>query len=343
MNKRRIQIFDADEWNAILKRAYACTTMRDGRVDDYCYSLENNSFLKVALKNVELTTKWGLNMLPTTYYFTLDGTVKAMDTGSECYSLWRRAGTYYDENGKKGNYFPNMRDDPVLAKHVGFKIVKGEKTSFANTLAGYLYSNPKYEDGKKHHCYIYDLNSAYLAQVKDRMPDTRAYKAFSRKVAKGEVGFLFDNNLTLVDREGLYADVIFDEIETPDQIKRFANDWYERRKDPEFKAKAKRVPCLGIGYMQWTNPYIRSYVICKCNRFIKRLQDENTILCNTDAIFSACPLELKIGSGLGEFKFEENDIILSGMNYSLNDKDVTRGKFGDLLYRIDEKGYIYDV
>mgnify|MGYP003288864496 CR=1 FL=1 len=46
------------------------------------------------------------------------------------------------------------------------------------------------------------------------------------------------------------------------------------------------VPALHV-YLQKTNPFWRSIIIHRCNRYVQSLIDENTIYSNTDCIVSA--------------------------------------------------------
>ena len=298
--KRRIQIFDADEMNRQIERAYRYTNVIFGKHEDndnIHRTLSDFSWFHYAIKNVTLTTAWGTNMKPTTFIFTLDGKEVPMRQGSECYAILRKCA---------GEYIPSLRNDKLLKSYVGF--IDGK---FANRQAGLLWSNPKFNK-KEVYAYGYDINSAYLYPLYTIIPDTRKVKGLNRNVGKGEIGFLFDNELTMVEKG--YADVIFDLIESPACLKSYCERWFEKKKQKSPEAKQQIVNA--VGYMQYHNPYLRSYIICTCNNRIKSLIDkETTILCNTDAIYSTVPLDLDLGDGIGQFKSDEGYIKIDGVNY----------------------------
>lgn len=298
--KRRVQIFDADAMNKEIARAERYTNIVFGKYEDnekLYRSLKDFSWFHYGTKNVTLTTSWGTNMSPTTYLFTLDGKPAPLRQGSECYAILRKAA---------GEYIPSLRDDELLKKHIGF--VDGK---FANRQAGILWSNPKFNK-QEVYAYGYDINSAYLEPLYTMIPDTRRYKGFERKVESGEVGFIFNSNLSMVEKG--YADVIFDLIESPKCLRDYCERWYKRKQNKDTEAKQQIVNA--VGYMQYHNPYLRAYIISRCNRRIKKLINlETTILCNTDAIYSTVPLDLDIGTNIGQFKRDEGYIKLDGVNY----------------------------
>ena len=168
--KRRIQIKDIDQWNGLMDRVEEYTTvleMLKEEDDNPHHSLADFSYYKESPKYVTLTTGWGFNNKPTTFIFTTNGDNVHLRQGSEEYGIQRRA---FKE------YLPDLSDDPILLKRVGK--VNGK---FLNKIAGIQKFNPKYNH-KKTYCYQYDLNSAYLAQMYYKIPDTRSVKDYDREI-----------------------------------------------------------------------------------------------------------------------------------------------------------------
>ena len=288
------------------------------------HSLADFSYYKESPKYVTLTTRWGFNNKPTTFIFTTNGDDVHLRQGSEEYGIQKRA---FKE------YLPDLSDDPILLKRVGK--VNGK---FLNKIAGIQKFNPKYNH-KKTYCYQYDLNSAYLAQMYCKIPDTRAVKDYDREITEGEIGFIFDDELTLIDKPGLFAEIIFDLIDSPEDVKKYCERWFQRKKDKVNGAKHQIVD--SIGYMQYKNPYMRSYIIHKCNYYIQSLLREDTILCNTDAIYSEVPRDLEIGTGLGQWKYSEGFITLNDLNYKSDEfGDVERGILKNVVYKVENRRII---
>ena len=288
------------------------------------HSLADFSYYKESPKYVTLTTRWGFNNIPTTFIFTTNGDDVHLRQGSEEYGIQRRA---FKE------YLPDLSNDPILLKRVGK--VNGK---FLNKIAGIQKFNPKYNH-KKTYCYQYDLNSAYLAQMYCKIPDTRAVKDYDREIKEGEIGFIFDDELTLIDKPGLFAEIIFDLIDSPEDVKKYCERWFQRKKDKVNGAKHQIVDA--IGYMQYKNPYMRSYIIHKCNYYIQSLLREDTILCNTDAIYSEVPRDLEIGTGLGQWKYSEGFITLNDLNYKSDEfGDVERGILKNVVYKVENRRII---
>lgn len=288
------------------------------------HSLADFSYYKESPKYVTITTRWGFNNQPTTFIFTTNGDDVHLRQGSEEYGIQRRA---FKE------YLPDLSDDPILLNRVGK--VNGK---FLNKIAGIQKFNPKYNH-KKTYCYQYDLNSAYLAQMYYKIPDTRAVKDYDREITEGEIGFIFDDELTLIDKPGLFAEIIFDLIDSPEDVKKYCERWFQRKKDKVNGAKHQIVDA--IGYMQYKNPYMRSYIIHKCNYYIQSLLREDTILCNTDAIYSEVPRDLEIGTGLGQWKYSEGFITLNDLNYKSDEfGDVERGILKNVVYKVENRRII---
>jgi hypothetical protein len=183
--------------------------------------------------------------------------------------------------------------------------------------AGILYKNDKFK-GKRVPAYSYDINSAFSAQMLGPLPDL-ATARLNDVVGENEVGFVHKPNEALgglkdvlvpIYTKGVECEYVFKLMESP--YKRFVETWYDRKnkaKTKEAKTKAKMILNASIGYLQKTNPFWRSVIIHRCNRYVQSLIDENTIYSNTDCIVSAVrrpDIEEHLGTGLGEFKLEHS-------------------------------------
>lgn len=183
----------------------------------------------------------------------------------------------------------------------------------------FLYFNPEYE-GKRVHAYMYDINSAYSTVMANYdFPDT-SVEPEAKVVGKGEIGFNANGDLV---HEGGFAYWVFPLMESP--YKKFVEKWYQKKKDAKDKkekTKAKAVMNYYVGMLQKYNCFLRAYIVNSCSEYIKSLMDsKTTLMSNTDSIVSLVPLEnLKIGDGLGEWKFEEGQIAYIGNNYQWNDE-----------------------
>lgn len=318
MTKDRTRfILDADKFNKILQAANNCSNVvfcdyQDLRLAGK--SLSTHSCLVEKQVHIFLTTQfyeWKKNKyLPTTYIFRKDGAEDIVMTGADAYQHMQRA---YKS--------PTFVNDPVIKKY----IPTNHKGSFAYSAPPKLYYNEKY-DNTEHQVYIYDLNSAYGYQLlSDRFPDTTHYQLFTI-LHDNQVGFLFDNQLTMVTTPGIQCDIVFDTMESP--YKKYVHDVYKMKKEGktrEERLRGKNLLNLPIGYQQRKNPFIRSFIVHSCNNFINLLIDDNTCMCNTDAIYSVVPRpELEIGTEIGQWKLEYNGLFRQrGMNYQKVEKDET--------------------
>ena len=137
---------------------------------------------------------------------------------------------------------------------------------YMNKQSGILENNPLY-NGKRTRVWAYDLNSAYAATLYNKVPDTRKIAGYYREVVKGkEIGFILGTSLTYID-EG-YAEIIFELIDSPKELKDWILKWYEKKKNPKSeqeKIDAKACLTYTVGYMQYTNPWLRAYVVESCN------------------------------------------------------------------------------
>ena len=191
----------------------------------------------------------------------------------------------------------------------------GYKLKDLGTCSGILYENMKFQ-GKRVQAWAYDINSAFSTQMLEPLPDL----ATGRKndvIGENEVGFVLQPDfasmapkwlLVPIFTHGIKAEYVFKLMESP--YKKFVESWYNKKKcakNAQDKAKAKMVLNASIGYLQRVNPFWRSCIIYRCNKYVEALRDENTIYSNTDCIVSTCrrpDLEDNIGTGLGQFKLE---------------------------------------
>lgn len=334
--KRKIQVFDYQEINKLLDRIERLSHVEYGKEykDKTKYqSLYCFSFCKFNPKNVIITTRWGENLLPTTYVFTRDHTEYHLKQGSEEYGIFKRC-TKDIVDGVEVEYVPDFANDKWTIQHVG-----KEEGKFQTKNSGIQEYNPKFLF-KKTFCYEYDLNSAYLSVLYKQMPDTN-HPVYNRILEDNEIGFIVRDELTLITTPGSAVEIAFPLIETPKKIKEYCERWFERKRNKSKNAKHQIVD--SIGYLQYHNPYLRAYIVESCNNYIKSLMNkETTILCNTDAIFSTVPLDLNIGLNIGEFKVKEGYIKISGLDYESEEfGDVHRGKQRNNYYEVVNNRLVY--
>ena len=198
----------------------------------------------------------------------------------------------------------------------------GKFTLSASPILDY---NKKFEKQELKDCYEYDLNSAYASVMIGKIPDLDNPIEGVAKVEEGEVGFIYDEHLTLVKGGiGEAANIRFKLIDAPEGLKRFATKYYNIKKNStgKEKEKAKDMLNLPIGYCQRYNPFFRAYIVNTCNEKIKSLIDENTLFWNTDAIFSKVRrTDLDIGDNIGQFKeIHCNTLRYIGNNYQVDNE-----------------------
>ena len=179
-------------------------------------------------------------------------------------------------------------------------------------------TNPYYH-GKRVHAYYYDINSAYANVMANyRFPDTSVTPT-SGYVSEGEIGFSSDGELCF---EGDFATYIFP-LTQDHPYEKFARYYYDKKanaKTPEEKRKAKETLNFSVGFLQNRNPFIRAFIVNMCNKIINDIVEDkvgvkNWILSNTDCIISTVPIpSLKIGTGLGEWKYKEGTVAVLGTN-----------------------------
>lgn len=250
---------------------------------------------------------------PCTYMFNLNRETKGLvaTTGARCYSTLKR---YYD--------IP----DASIYTPIKDLLIKTPNGTYAASCAAEI--GFRGDDDHKyslHDCYEYDLNSAFSAQLLNGMPDL--FKPdYSGRVKPGQVGFLITAiDRVRIDEVGALCDIAFPRLNsTPEGLLRFINHWYDIKKKSTGaeKAKAKARLNYSIGFAQRRNPFFRAFIIRKCNAYIKSVMDSDTILWNTDAIFSTKRrYDLPIGKEIGQFKeIAIKRLVYRGNTYQINDE-----------------------
>lgn len=224
----------------------------------------------------------------------------------------------------------------------------GRIVQSAKPILGY---NKKF-DKTEHPVVVYDLNSAYAMALVDKIIDTYNPR-YCDFVGENEVGF-FSSDINLkIRHKGEYADVVFPLIESP--YKDFARKYYEIKKTApkgsDERELAKQILVITVGLWQNVNPYLRAYVIGKCNEyieyFLKKYKDK-ICMWNTDALYCTEHIEELdnlIGDDIGQFKIEyEGMFRQKGCNYQKLDleehKTSYRGK-SKILFK-DEYNILTD-
>lgn len=289
---------------------------------------------------------------------------------------------YYEPQYKATRYIVNLNDEDkatvkglqcfnklqqycykaVAAKKYGYELLDkwydqkdGRYYCSSKPIIGY---DPRYEKAELKDIYEYDINSAYSSIMLQGIPDVN-HPYFDTKTKKNQIGFFIDEDLTMTEKPGIYCNVVFDIIQLTDDQKKYINKLYNLKETAKTEYEhnmAKLALNAGIGYYQRFNPFIRAYIVQKCNNAILGLLDDETILWNTDAIFSLKRRpELALGASIGEFKEIKIDrFVYSGCNYQINHeipkyrgipKAWFKGKQFDLLKDTLPKRcnkYIYD-
>lgn len=244
-------------------------------------SMSTHSYLEIGMVNITLSTMWAGDFKPASYVCRLDGEVDIDLQGVEAYATLQK---YYKT--PKVEHYPDI--EAMMSKT--------EKGSYAASAGPLVDNNPAY-DGVRMTVWEYDINSAYATELMNRIPNLRASRTFDW-VKPGEIGFFIDDELSLVP-PGYYADVVMPLMDSP--YKEFAWKYYKKKQEGDVRAKS--MLNLAIGYLQRTNPFIRSYIVHRCNDRIKLLIDSNTVMWNTDAIYSIVRRpDLDIGDGIGQWK-----------------------------------------
>lgn len=280
--------------------------------------LSFNIVIEIKDTKLEITTKYGPELLKAcTYIFNLNDEDMFVQSGLETFSQLNR--WFKVKKAKDYNYNRLER---------WFDDTTGKYVCSARPTLGF---NKKYENQELTNCYEYDINSAYFNALLKQVPDLDN-PIYNSRVKKNQVGFIIDDNLTMIQGESkAIVDVVFNLIPTPQGLKDYCSKWYgiknkaKRENDEQLKLKAKAFLNLPIGYSQRYNPFLRAYVVHNCNKVINDLVEKNKDCClfwNTDAIFTTKPLDDKLilGENIGEWKkIEGNRLRYKGNVYQIDD------------------------
>lgn len=278
-------------------------------------SLSNCTLIISKETKIEVITKYSPyepKQKDCTYLFNLNNDIEIVFSGRKCYAEMSK---YYK--------VPDFRKTELADKYID-----NENGKFVLSASPLVWFNKNFNETKLQKVYEYDLNSAYAAAMLNKIPDTSKPR-YNANVRKNEIGYLLVDGLPLVNKG--YADVVFPLIDTPKELIEYITKYYNIKKtaiDAKIKTNAKAKLNLPIGYAQRTNPFFRSYIVNKCNEFITNLMDDNTLLCNTDALFSKVKrTDLDIGQEIGQFKeIEIDNFYYKGNNYQADlDIPIYRG------------------
>lgn len=246
---------------------------------------------------------------PTRYVCWLDGTVRPAISGLQAFNKLQQY-SYRAMNAKNYNWEKLDRFwSSDLRKY----------TCSAGPIVDY---NPKYENMDLYDIWEYDLNSAYSSIMLKSIPDVNN-PIFGTTLKKGQVGFILDDKCTMLEVPGCYVDIAFNLIKLSNKQKEYIEKLYHNKELAVDELEYNEIKTLlnaGIGYYQKWNPFMRSYIVNKCNNVISDIKDDETVLWNTDAIFSLKRRpELPLGSNIGEFKeIHIKRFAYKGNNYQID-------------------------
>lgn len=288
--------------------------LKDIEYKEFKYNTKGFNYTKYALvveteSNIWIETKWYEPKYKATRYIcNLNNELKPEISGLHAFNKLQQY-CFKAMNAKKYGWDELER---LYDKETGRYICS------AGPLVGF---NPKYEGVELHDVYEYDLNSAYSSIMLNKIPYVnRPY--YNKIVGKNQIGFALDDQCSMI-KEGQFAQIVFDLIELKPEQRAYIEKLYSKKHDSTNeleKAGAKLMLNASIGYYQRWNPFVRAYIVHRCNEFIKGLLDDDSVLWNTDAIFSLKRRpELELGASIGEFKEEHIErFAYKGNNYQIN-------------------------
>lgn len=259
---RTKKISDVNEMNEILKEVSdICSTIFYNKFDSKVDNLKWNAYIEDDDYKIKVTYKPFKKAI--TYVFDKDGKYQTKTEPKNAVSQMSRA--YKIERVQE-----ILNIDPVDI----------------TAAVPLYYKNMKY-DGKAVNAYEYDLSQAYAQMLRLPLPVTSSLKR-NAKLVKGQIGFInINNDLLLIEEEGIECDYVFDSMESPyikwidNLLNRIAKENNKNDKDD-----LKNVYRFAIGDLQNLNPFWRATIVGRCNNLVKSYMDENTIYCNTDSIVS---------------------------------------------------------
>lgn len=166
-------------------------------------------------------------------------------------------------------------------------------------------TNPQY-DQRWSKCWAYDINSAYPAALLKPIPDVNNDLGLGF-IKEGQIGYNENEEGVLIEVYEGFATYRFNLIPSP--WKDYVRKQYNKIKN--FKAKGNFVEAgkvkeslvIAIGVLRNHNPFLYTHILTECRNQINKYKDENTMLINTDCIYSAVPRDdIPLGKEIGEFK-----------------------------------------
>ena len=185
-----------------------------------------------------------------------------------------------------------------------------------------IWTNPNY-DNKLTKCWAYDINSAYPAALLKPIPDVNNDLG-PGWIEEGQVGFILDREGFLQEVKSGLANWRFNMIESPwakeyvpKRYKKLVH--YKSMGDSESAGKIKEEFVCAIGCLRNHNAFLYTHILTVCRETMNQYVNEDTILVNTDCIYSAVErFDIPLGKDIGEFKtLPQNgtEIYVSGANY----------------------------
>lgn len=295
--QKTVSVSDANKILALLEKFHIKmifidrnTSYNEGKLAIKDFNYSRYAIIKENDSTIYLETKYyEPNYKCTRYICNLNGDMKKYVRGLQCFNKLQQ--WCYRA--------PSVKEWRILEKYLNRE---GKYECSASPIIDY---NRKYENMELYDIWEYDMNSAYSSIMLDRIPDLM-HPNFNVVLKKNQVGFLIDNELTMIEKKGCYVQVAFDLIELTDKQKQYIYKLYEAKElaiDEDEHDALKTQLNAGIGYYQRYNPFMRAYIVHKCNDKINNIRDEDTVLWNTDAIFSRRRrVDLEIGNDIGQFK-----------------------------------------
>jgi hypothetical protein len=305
------------EMSELIRKAKKGKIVVFGEPDEYDAGLRHITYIKHGDINMECWFYDGKKCIYALAHDT-EEPIYTMMTGGDVWCRYKRwyftDGDYNPENAKW-----NEEDDyRVCAKAL-------------------LWYNETYSGQRIDDCYGYDINSAYASVLlANGWIDTTNYRV-NDYVGENEIGMDYDYEEGMILVYKGKAKFVFPRKPLPDKIKKFIQQVYEEKKDaskrlknPKLtdkqffdlmkqKTEAKNSLNYLIGDFQNYDPFIRAWVVCLCNDYIKSNMDDDTLLSNTDSIISKRKrddLEQNLGDDIGKWKLEHTgQFAFAGVNY----------------------------
>ena len=161
-------------------------------------------------------------------------------------------------------------------------------------------------DKKWNRCWAYDINSAYPAALLKPVPDVNNDLGFGI-IEEGQIGYRENDDGILIEVNSGIAPYRFNLITSPwiDYVKNQFNKIrkFKEKGNLNEAGKIKEGLVIAIGILRNHNPFLYTHILTECRKQINKYKDENTMLINTDCIYSAVPRnDIPLGKELGEFK-----------------------------------------